>query len=182
MKIYTKTGDKGQTSLVSGERVAKNHLRIEAYGTVDELNACIGLMKDSAKYRGAVERWEEIQSLLFSIGSHLAATEKNKMPLPELEEGDINQLEADMDQMDGELQALRNFIIPGGDLSSSYAHMARTICRRAERRIIDLEAAELSIHPVILPFLNRLSDYLFTCARFLTLKHEGAETTWKPRK
>ena len=182
MKIYTKTGDKGQTSLVSGERVPKNHLRIEAYGTVDELNACLGVMKDSASYHGLHERLEELQSLLFSIGSHLAATEKNKMPLPELHEEDILALERDMDAMDSELEPLRNFIIPGGDLSASYAHMARTICRRAERRVIDLELAEVAVHPVILPFLNRLSDYLFTTARFLTLKQDGKETTWKSRK
>lgn len=181
MKIYTKTGDKGETSLVSGERVPKNHLRIEAYGTVDELNACIGLIKDSASYKEQFQRWEEIQSLLFSIGSHLAATEKNKMPLPELFQSDIEALEAAMDAMDAELEPLRNFIIPGGDLAASHAHLARTICRRAERRVIDLELAGVDIQPFILPFLNRLSDYLFTTARFLTLKHNGQEVKWKSR-
>ncbi len=182
MKIYTKTGDKGQTSLVSGERVPKNHIRIEAYGTVDELNACMGLMKDSARYQELNSRIEEIQSMLFSIGSHLAATEKNKFPLPELEEEEIKKLEAEMDAMDGKLEPLRNFLIPGGDLTASYAHMARTICRRAERRLIDLEFAGEATHPVILPFLNRLSDYLFTLARFYTLQHGGSETSWVSRK
>lgn len=182
MKIYTKTGDKGQTSLVSGERVPKNHRRIEAYGTVDELNACIAVMKDSAAFDGLNTRIEEIQSLLFTIGSHLAATGKNKFPLPELVQEDIDQLEHDMDQMNQELEPLRNFVIPGGDLASSYGHISRTICRRAERRVIDMEAAGDAPHPLIIPFLNRLSDYLFTVARYLTLKHEGQETTWKPRK
>ena len=182
MKIYTKTGDKGQTSLVSGERVPKNHLRIEAYGTVDELNACIAVMKDSAQYSGLNARIEEVQSLLFTIGSHLAATEKNKFPLPDLLQEDVDQLEQDMDTMNLELETLRNFVLPGGDLSASYAHMARTICRRAERRVIDMEAAGDAPHGLIIPFLNRLSDYLFTVARYLTIKHNGRETTWKPRK
>ncbi|WP_421751527.1 cob(I)yrinic acid a,c-diamide adenosyltransferase [Croceimicrobium sp.] len=180
MKIYTKTGDKGQTSLVSGERVAKNHARIEAYGTVDELNACIAVMKDSAKFKDFNPDIENIQSTLFSIGSHLSATEKNKYPLPEIKESLIQKLEQDMDTMNLELEQLRSFIIPGGDLSASYAHVARTICRRAERRVIDLELQEISMHPVILPFLNRLSDYLFTLARYYTLKHNGVETKWKP--
>lgn len=181
MKIYTKTGDKGETSLVSGERVPKTHLRIEAYGTVDELNACLAVMKDSAGFKDLNADLEQIQSLLFTIGSHLAATEKNKMSLPELHTSDIDRLEAAMDHMDEELEPLRNFLIPGGDLSSSYAHMARTICRRAERRVIDVLNAGESIHPVILPFLNRLSDLLFTLARYYTLKHGAKETPWKPR-
>jgi cob(I)alamin adenosyltransferase len=177
MKIYTKTGDKGETSLVSGERVAKNHQRIEAYGTVDELNACIAVMKDSASYLDLNPEIEGIQSLLFTIGSHLAATEKNKMTLPELKEQEINALELSMDRWNLELEPLRNFVIPGGDLSSSYAHQSRTICRRAERRVIDLINSGAQVQPVILPYLNRLSDYLFTLARYYTVKHKGIETT-----
>lgn len=180
MKIYTKTGDKGETSLVSGERVPKNHLRIEAYGTVDELNACIAVMKDSAKYKGWDAKLAGIQSTLFTIGSHLAATEKNKMTLPDLNQAEIDEMETAMDTMDTELEPLRNFVIPGGDLTASYAHMARTICRRAERRVIDVLRANENIHPFILPYLNRLSDLLFTLARFYTLKHNGIESTWKP--
>lgn len=181
MKIYTKTGDKGETSLVSGERVPKNHLRIEAYGTVDELNACMAVMKDSASFKDFNADLEQIQSLLFTIGSHLAATEKNKMSLPDLQTEDISKMEKAMDSMDADLEPLRNFLIPGGDLSSSYAHMARTICRRAERRVIDVINAGENIHPVILPFLNRLSDFLFTLARYYTFKHGAEETPWKPR-
>jgi len=181
MKIYTKTGDKGQTSLVSGERVPKNHLRIEAYGTVDELNSTMAVMKDSASYNVINPFLEEVQSLLFTIGSHLAATEKNQMSLPDLSQKDIDELEQGIDEMNQNLEPLRNFIIPGGDLSSSYAHVARTICRRAERRVIDLLGADESIHPLILPYLNRLSDYLFTLARFYTHQHKGLETAWKPR-
>ena len=115
MKIYTKTGDKGQTSLVSGERVPKNHLRIEAYGTVDELNACLGVMKDSATYQGLHERIEDLQSLLFSIGSHLAATEKNKMPLPELHEEDILA-----DKIDEMAYQLRGLNVQNGVQSAIY--------------------------------------------------------------
>ncbi len=181
MKIYTKTGDKGQTSLVSGERVAKDHLRIEAYGTVDELNASLGLMKDSSDSVDLNPEIEAIQSLLFTIGSHLAASPKNKMALPEIGEEHILDLEKAMDRMDESLEPLKNFILPGGDPSASLAHVSRTICRRAERRVVSLMEHE-AIDDRILRYLNRLSDYLFTLARYYTKVHGGEETPWKPVK
>lgn len=181
MKIYTKTGDKGETSLVSGERVTKDHLRIEAYGTVDELNAALGLMRDSAADDKMNALVEEVQSLLFTIGSHLSATAKNKIALPEIGEANIEELERAMDEMDAQLEPLKNFILPGGDPSASFAHLARTICRRAERRVVSLMEHE-EIDSVILRYLNRLSDFLFTLARHYTKKHGGRETPWRPVK
>lgn len=181
MKIYTKTGDKGETSLVSGERVTKDHLRIEAYGTVDELNATLGLMRDSAPDDKMNPLIETIQSLLFTIGSNLAATDKNKMALPTIEEQHILDLEAAMDGMDENLEPLKNFILPGGDPSASLAHLGRTVCRRAERRVVSLMEHE-AIDGVILRYLNRLSDFLFTLARYYTKAHQGVETPWRPAK
>lgn len=181
MKIYTKTGDSGETSLVSGERVAKYHLRIEAYGTVDELNASIGIMRDSAANADYDPQLEAIQNILFTIGSHLAATEKNTISLPGFSESMILDLEKAMDAMDESLEPLKNFILPGGGLASSQAHLARTICRRAERRVVALMEDE-AVDSFILRYLNRLSDYLFTQARYYTKAHDGIETPWKPEK
>lgn len=181
MKIYTKTGDKGETSLVSGERVAKDHLRIEAYGTVDELNAQLGLMQDQAQNKDFEAQLKSVQNILFTIGSHLAATKKNKLSLPELSESDIESLEQAMDRMNESLESLRNFVLPGGDTASSQAHVARTVCRRAERRVVSLMEVE-QIETIILRYLNRLSDFLFTLARYYTWAHKGNETLWKPAK
>lgn len=177
MKIYTKTGDAGKTSLLGGTRVSKSDLRIEAYGSVDELNSWMGVIRDSAdeSFQESVKR---IQNVLFSIGSHLAADpEKNKMALPEVSEEEITWLELEMDRMNEELPELRNFILPGGDLLVSHAHVARCVCRRAERcsvRLADLAA----VSEVILKYLNRLSDYLFVLSRYFSKLKNCEETPW----
>mgnify|MGYP003642065495 FL=1 len=181
MKIYTKGGDQGETSLIGGARVLKNHSRIEAYGTIDELNAIIGIVRDSSQNASADEQLEAVQNILFSIGSALAAADGHKMQLPDFEETAIEDLEKAIDQMNEELEPLRNFILPGGDLASSYCHLARTVCRRAERKVVAMQQ-ELLVEPKIVKYLNRLSDYFFTLGRFYTKLNSGKETLWNPRK
>jgi cob(I)alamin adenosyltransferase len=181
MKIYTKGGDKGETSLIGGDRVLKSHSRIEAYGTVDELNAIIGIVRDSAQHKESDVQLQSIQNVLFSIGSALAAAEGHKMQLPEFDETDIVALEKSIDQMNEELPDLRNFILPGGDLASSHCHLARTVCRRAERKVVAMQQ-ELTVAPMIVKYINRLSDYFFTLGRFYTKINKGEETLWNPRK
>ena len=180
MKIYTKTGDKGETSLIGGVRVSKTDTRIEAYGTVDELNSFIGVIRDTADDKQAEETLLRIQNILFTIGSELASAPGNKMKLPEVEVSDIEQLESAMDSMNEVLPELRNFILPGGDIAASHCHVARCVCRRAERRVVAL-AQVAEIDEKIVRYLNRLSDYLFTLARFYTHQHKGVETPWKTR-
>jgi len=181
MKVYTRKGDTGETSLIGGTRVKKTNVRIEAYGTVDELNSFIGLIRDTAKDKSAEEVLLEIQNLLFTIGSSLAADPgKNRMALPQVDESDIVKLENEMDSMNEGLPELKNFILPGGDLASSHCHVARCVCRRAERRAVGLSEMTM-IDEKIIRYLNRLSDYLFVLARFYTHKHEGEETLWKTR-
>lgn len=181
MKIYTKTGDKGQTSLIGGTRVPKHHIRIEAYGTVDELNSWVGVLRDSINDTGVTDLLIEIQDRLFTMGSLLAADpEKSKMKLPELEEGDITRLEQAIDAMNEALPPMRSFVLPGGHIIVSHCHVARCVCRRAERNVIHLtETAELN--PLITQYLNRLSDYLFVLSRKLTQDLGATETPWKPR-
>jgi cob(I)alamin adenosyltransferase len=181
MKIYTKGGDQGETSLIGGARVLKNHSRIEAYGTIDELNAIIGIVRDSSQNASADEQLEAVQNILFSIGSALAAADGHKMQLPDFEETAIEDLEKAIDLMNEELEPLRNFILPGGDLASSYCHLARTVCRRAERKVVAMQQ-ELQVEPKIVKYLNRLSDYFFTLGRFYTKLNSGKETLWNPRK
>ena len=181
MKIYTKGGDKGETSLIGGDRVLKSHSRIEAYGTVDELNAIIGIVRDSGKHKESELQLQSIQNVRFSIGSALAAVEGHKMQLPEFDETDIVALENSIDQMNEELPDLRNFILPGGDLASSHCHLARTVCRRAERKVVAMQQ-ELRVEPMIVKYINRLSDYFFTLGRFYTTINKGEETLWNPRK
>jgi cob(I)alamin adenosyltransferase len=178
MKIYTKKGDHGETSLIGGTRVKKSHWRIEAYGTVDELNSFVGLIRDTTEHKSQEAQLIEIQNLLFTAGSALAATSQSKMKLPSLKEQHLANLEQAIDSMNEALPELRNFILPGGDKAASYAHVARTVCRRAERKVVGL-AGEESVDPLIIKYLNRLSDYLFTLARFLTHQHQGQETIWK---
>lgn len=181
MKIYTRKGDKGQTSLLGGSRVSKANARIEAYGTVDELNSSLGLIRDSTKELQSMDHsLVRIQHQLFNIGSVLAAGEGTKMQLPEITKDDIDWLEKEMDTMDEELPELRNFILPGGNLTASFCHQARCICRRAERRVVALGEVD-KVDEIIINYLNRLSDYLFVLARFCTLKLGGQETAWKPR-
>jgi len=181
MKIYTKGGDQGETSLIGGTRVLKNHGRIEAYGTIDELNAVIGIVRDTAKHQSADDQLEAIQNILFSIGSALAAAEGHKMQLPDFDETVIEDLEKAIDLMNDDLDPLRNFILPGGDLASSYCHLARTVCRRAERNVVSMQQ-NFKVEPKIIKYLNRLSDYFFTLGRYYTKLNAGKETLWNPLK
>lgn len=181
MKIYTKTGDKGQTSLIGGTRVPKYHLRIESYGTVDELNSYIGLIMCQdidAHYQTVLK---EIQDRLFTIGSSLASDpEKSKMKIPDLLATDITLLENEMDQMNEQLPELKHFILPGGNTTVSYCHLARCVCRRTERLTVHL-AEESFVDSNITIYLNRLSDYLFVLARKLSADAKTEENVWLPR-
>jgi cob(I)alamin adenosyltransferase len=181
MKIYTKTGDKGQTSLLGGTRVAKHHIRIEAYGTVDELNSHIGLIRDQPIDLSTINLLIEIQDRLFTIGSILASDpEKSKVKIPEMNEEDVETLEKAIDQMNDLLPPMRSFVLPGGHTTVSYCHIARCVCRRAERNVIHL--LEQSLVPeIIIKYLNRLSDYLFVLSRKLSAELNAQEIPWKPR-
>ena len=177
MKIYTKTGDSGTTSLFGGTRVSKDHIRIEAYGTTDELNSWIGVVRDHSDDEDK-KALAEIQNTLFNIGSILATEKKTSIEIPMIQEKDIESLEAWMDEMSEELPALRNFILPGGHPAVSFCHVARTVCRRAERRVISLsESAEIPEN--VVKYLNRLSDLLFVLARKLTFSRQAEEVLWK---
>jgi cob(I)alamin adenosyltransferase len=181
MKIYTKTGDKGQTSLLGGSRVYKHHPRIEAYGTIDELNSYIGLLGDQKVNTNRRALLKEIQDRLFTIGANLAAEpEKNKKQMPDLLPTDIELLEKEMDTMDAELPELRAFVLPGGHESVSFCHIARTVCRRSERLVIAL-AEEVEVAEIIVQYLNRLSDYLFVLSRKMGQELGATEISWKPR-
>lgn len=181
MKIYTKTGDKGFTSLIGGTRVPKYHLRIESYGTVDELNSYIGLIRDQEISAHDSTFLKEIQDRLFTIGSSLAADlEKSKMVIPDLLPEDIDLLEQEMDAIDSQLPELKHFILPGGSTSISYCHVARCVCRRAERLTVHL-AEESVVDEKVIVYLNRLSDYLFTLARKIANDLKIPENEWIPR-
>lgn len=181
MKIYTKTGDKGQTSLIGGTRVPKYHLRIEVYGTVDELNSYIGLIMCQDIDNYDQQLLKEIQDRLFTIGASLAADhDKSKMKIPDLHDADIALLEKEMDLMNENLPDLKHFVLPGGNTVISYCHIARCICRRAERLAVALaENSFVDEHVTI--YLNRLSDYLFVLARKLTVYFNAEENIWIPR-
>ncbi|MBC7409175.1 MAG: cob(I)yrinic acid a,c-diamide adenosyltransferase [Arcicella sp.] len=181
MKIYTKTGDKGQTSLVGGTRVSKTELRIEAYGTVDELNSYVGLVRDQAVNNDRKDILKEIQDRLFTIGSILASEpEQTKKRIPDLHESDIELLEKEMDRMDESLEPMRFFILPGGHQSVSFGHLARTVCRRAERIVVRL-SQETEVNDLVIRYLNRLSDYLFVLCRIMIKDLNIEEISWKPR-
>lgn len=181
MKIYTKTGDKGTTSLIGGTRLSKAHVRIEAYGTIDELNSYIGLLRDQPVNEHRKEQLKEIQDRLFTIGSHLASEpDQKKRILPDLTDQDIIFLENEMDQIDAKVPALRAFVLPGGHQSVSFAHVARTVCRRAERAVIHLQQGE-EVEAIVVRYLNRLSDYLFMLCRVMTYELGIEEVTWNPR-
>ena len=178
-KIYTKKGDTGKTSLIGGTRVSKNHVRIEAYGTVDELNSWIGLLRDETD-ETTKEILLKVQNKLFDTGSLLAADpEHNKMKLPQLSEDDIVLLEKAIDKMNETLPPLKNFLLPGGHVAVSHCHIARCVCRRAERRVTQL-SEESTVEPIIIKFLNRLSDYLFVLSRKLAADYHVPEILWKP--
>ena len=182
-KIYTKTGDKGTTSLIGGTKVSKAHLRIEAYGTVDELNSYIGLCKDLLTDKNSIPVLQEVQDRLFTIGSALACDpeKETKMKIPDLKEEDIRVLEKEIDKMSKLLPAMKSFILPGGHPTVSHLHIARCICRRAERCCVRLEEEKHEVEPVITKYLNRLSDYLFMLARYAGHLLNVAEIPWKPR-
>lgn len=181
MKIYTRTGDSGETSLLGGNRVKKSHMRIHAYGTVDELNAYLGLLADQEINKSRTGIFNEIQDRLFTMGSLLAAEKDTKIDLPLLEEKDITWLESLIDEMDSQLPPMKNFVLPGGHVSISHTHIARCICRRAERWVIALDEEE-SVDPLIIKYLNRLSDYLFVLSREIARELGVEEKPWKPRK
>ncbi len=156
MKIYTKGGDKGKTSLLGGDRVEKSHMRIHAYGTIDELNSYVGLVSDQEINQKRVAFLRSIQNTLFTIGSHLAASPKyNTSNLPQINLEKVNQLEQAIDLMEQELPELRTFLLPGGNQSVSFCHLSRCVCRRAERLIIELNDVE-PVDPLIIAYLNRL--------------------------
>ena len=180
-KVYTKTGDKGQTSLIGGTRLPKQHIRIETYGTVDELNSWIGLLRDQPIDGQSIKILLEIQDRLFTMGSLLAADpEKNKMKLPEIKEEDIVLLEKEIDVMEETLPVMKSFVLPGGHTTVSYCHLARCVCRRAERSVLRLAENE-KVEDLIFKYLNRLSDYLFVLSRKLAQDLNAGETPWIPR-
>ncbi len=182
MKIYTKSGDKGYTSLIGGTRVAKSNLRIECYGTVDELNSYIGLIRDQSigeSYRSVLK---EIQDRLFTLGASLASDpEKSTKKIPDLFIEDAELLENEMDKMNEQLPALQHFVLPGGNSFVSFCHVARCICRRAERLVVHL-AEESFVDEKIIIYLNRLSDYLFVLARKIASDTGAEENIWIPRQ
>lgn len=181
MKIYTKTGDTGKTSLLGGSRVSKADLRIDAYGTVDELNSYIGLLRDQEINQKREGLLKEIQDRLFTIGAALATEPgKEKVKRPDLHNEDLELLEKEIDAMESQLPPLRHFILPGGHQVVSFCHIARTVCRRTERCVIDLMEIE-HVDEIIIKYLNRLSDYLFVLGRLVAQELKVEEVTWKPR-
>ena len=181
MKIYTKKGDTGTTGLIGGTRVLKSSLRIEAYGTIDELNSYIGLIRDQKVGDKYSEQLLEIQDRLFTIGSSLASDpEKSNMKIPDFHAADIELLEKWMDEMDELLPEMKSFVLPGGHTTVSFCHIARCVCRRAERIIIDLHQHEF-VADLVIMYTNRLSDYLFVLSRKITLDLGAPEHPWKPR-
>lgn len=179
MKIYTKTGDQGMTSLFGGKRLHKSALRIDAYGTVDELNSWIGLVRDQPVNQERQSTLIAVQNCLFVIGSTLAAEPGNtKITIPALRDADIALLETEIDAMDSRLEPMRFFILPGGNQAVSFCHVARTVCRRAERLVVALSQAE-PVNIMVIQYLNRLSDYLFMLARKMNQELGVEETPWK---
>tara|TARA_R110001583_G_scaffold44818_4_gene141828 strand:- start:7598 stop:8173 length:576 start_codon:yes stop_codon:yes gene_type:complete len=189
MKIYTKTGDKGKTSLFGGTRVPKHHIRIEAYGTVDELNSYIGLIRDQKIEAHSIEILLKIQNELFTLGAMLATPPEKEVLKNGTERLNINKinkdsiaiLENEMDQMNETLPPMTHFVLPGGHTTVSFCHIARCICRRAERICTQLND-ESTLDPQIIMYLNRLSDYLFVLARKLTIDNQAQEIPWIPEK
>ncbi len=181
MKIYTKTGDQGLTSLFGGKRISKAELRIDTYGTVDELNSWMGLLRDQPVNESRQEFLIFLQDRLFTIGSILATEPGNtKVKIPSLAPADIFSIEEEIDSMDSQLEPMRTFILPGGHQSVSFCHIARTVCRRAERLVIALNNSE-PVNELVIQFLNRLSDYLFVLSRKMASELKIQDTPWKPK-
>ncbi|HTH55019.1 MAG TPA: cob(I)yrinic acid a,c-diamide adenosyltransferase [Cyclobacteriaceae bacterium] len=181
MKIYTKTGDQGTTALFGGQRLPKSDLRIEAYGTIDELNSHVGLLRDQVVNATRKEILIEIQDRLFTIGSILATEPGNKkVKIPSLLESDVVFLEKEIDRMDEQLPPMKHFVLPGGHVSVSVGHIVRTVCRRAERLVIELNAQN-TVDGLVIKYLNRLSDYFFVLCRMMAHELKIEETPWKPK-
>jgi cob(I)alamin adenosyltransferase len=196
IKIYTKTGDKGATSLIGGTKVPKSHLRIESYGTIDELNSFIGLLGDhldllastatpsvAAAFAETHSQLREIQDRLFTIGSSLACDpeKETKMSIPDLREQDTETLEKNIDSMESQLPPMKAFLLPGGHIAVSTAHIVRCVCRRAERSCVRMQEEQLFVEPLVIRYLNRLSDYFFVLSRYTAQLLKVDETPWKPR-
>lgn len=179
-KIYTKTGDDGTTGLFGGARLPKDHIRIEAYGTVDELNAVIGWLMSTVPDKQIDHLLQTIQSRLFTVGANLASEPGANMITPDLLEEDVALIEQSIDKMQESLPALKHFIMPGGSPSVSAAHLARTVCRRAERRCVTLSQTS-DVESIIILYLNRLSDFFFVLARWLGAREGVEEVKWMPR-
>jgi len=182
-KIYTKTGDKGSTSLIGGVRVPKNHIRIESYGTVDELNSFIGMVNDMCANEQISGWLREIQDRLFTLGSVLATNpdKEVKMKLPDLHDEDVAWLEQRIDEMNEVLPEMRSFILPGGNLASSTCHVARCVCRRAERLCVGMHEQDEYVPELIVKYLNRLSDFLFVLSRYISHINGAEEVAWRAR-
>ncbi len=183
MRIYTKKGDQGLTSLIGGTKVPKSHLRIDCYGTVDELNSCLGVLRampiPDKKARAVLD---VVQERLFVVGSLLACDPKaSKMTLPALDEKDVTLLEQEIDRMTAALPPLKSFILPGGSQSGAWCHVVRTVCRRAERQAVAL-ASKDKVDGLIIVYLNRLSDYLYVLARKINKDKRVPEVSWKPKR
>jgi cob(I)alamin adenosyltransferase len=180
MKIYTKTGDSGTTSLFGGKRLGKDDMRIESYGTIDELNSFIGLVLSHLADEDQRSILLTVQNRLFDMGSVLACDPEKPLLNSDIQESDIVLLENAMDNMESSLEPLKNFILPGGSVAISFTHICRTVCRRAERRVISL-SRESEVDPMIIKYLNRLSDYFFVLSRYIALKTGVQEILWVPR-
>ena len=182
-KIYTKTGDSGNTSLIGGTKVPKSHIRIESYGTVDELNSSIGFAGDHISHAHTIAMLREVQDRLFTIGSSLACDPEKEtgMKIPDLGEQDIRLLEEEIDKMDAQLPPMKSFILPGGHPAVSALHISRCVCRRAERICVHMQLEHMFIDPLVIKYLNRLSDYLFMLARYIGHDLGVLEIPWKPR-
>ena len=182
-KIYTKTGDLGKTSLIGGTKVPKSNIRIEAYGTIDELNSYVGLMADQLNHQQSKTILKEIQDRLFTIGSSLACDpdKEPKLKIPDLKETDIQLLENEIDKMNKGLPEMKSFILPGGHVTISTAHITRCVCRRAERLCVNMQENNLFVDPLVIKYLNRLSDYFFVLARYAGHLLGVEDIPWKPR-
>jgi cob(I)alamin adenosyltransferase len=182
-KIYTKTGDLGNTSLIGGTKIPKSHIRIESYGNIDELNSYIGLVSDYLQDETLKSILKEVQDRLFTIGSSLACDPEKEtgMHIPDLKEADILFLEKTIDRMNDALPPMKHFILPGGHVAVSTIHITRCVCRRAERGVVNLLQHEQFVEPLVIKYLNRLSDYFFVLARYVGKQLGVEEVIWLPR-
>ena len=183
IKIYTKTGDQGKTSLIGGTKVSKSHIMIDSYGTIDELNSWIGVVSDHLDDHNTSQILKEIQDRLFTIGSSLACDPEKepKLKIPDLKDYDVQLLEKEIDKMNEVLAPMKSFILPGGAPAISFAHVARCVCRRAERICVAMQDEGMEVDPLILQYLNRLSDYLFIIARYAAHLLNIEDVKWQPR-